>query len=92
MAGIFHRGRRGAKHVHEDENEDEELQPEVLTYREFHRQRTLGDWYERRRRYEIGISPRTKAGNLASLRNVVAEWVVELASRTSGRSLFRRPV
>jgi hypothetical protein len=73
--------------------EDEELEPEVLTYREFHRQRALVEWQERRRRHECGsgAGARDGTGSLALLRNLVADWAVELASRGSGRSLFRRP-
>ena len=77
----------GAKHVHEDD----ELEPEILTYREFHRQRALVDWYERRRRYECGGTEKTGGGSLAGLRQAVAGWAVELASRSAGRPLFRRP-
>jgi hypothetical protein len=73
--------------------EDEELEPEVLTYREFHRQLTLGDWYERRRQHECGIRSAAKpgAGNLATLRQMMTSWALEIASRSSGRSHFRRP-
>lgn len=73
--------------------EDEELEPEVLTYREYHRQLTLVDWQERRRQYECRGEGAAKpgAGSLMVLRNLVAAWAVELASRNSGRSLFRRP-
>ena len=73
--------------------EDEELEPEVLTYREFHRQRTLVEWHERRRQYECGTGTGGKGatGSLSLLRSLVAGWAVELASRSSGRSLFRRP-
>jgi len=71
-------------------HEDEELQPEVLTYREFHRQRTLVEWYERRRQYECGTAAKAEARSLAVLRDTVTSWATELASRSSGRSLFRR--
>ena len=77
----------GAKHVHEDE----ELEPEILTYREFHRQRALVDWHERRRRYECGSTEKPGVGSLAGLRHAVTGWAVELATRSSGRPLFRRP-
>jgi hypothetical protein len=70
--------------------EDDELEPEILTYREFQRQRALVDWYERRRLHECGIARNAAAGGFAVVRNAVAQWVVELASRGSGRSLFRR--
>jgi hypothetical protein len=72
-------------------NGDEILEPEILTYREFHRQRTLVDWYERRRRYECGSTAKAEVGSLVGLRHAVAEWAVELVSRSSGRPLFRRP-
>jgi hypothetical protein len=73
-------------------HEDEELEPEVLTYREFHRQRTLVDWYERRRLYECGRTANTGVGGFAALRNAVAEWALDFAWRSSGRSPFRRSV
>jgi hypothetical protein len=74
--------------------EDEELEPEVLTYREYHRQLTLGEWHERRRQYECGGERETQqggTGSLTFLRHLVGAWAVELASRNSGRPLFRRP-
>jgi len=82
-----HQGSHGAKRVH---GEDEELEQQVLTYREFHRQRALADWYERRRLHECGIPVKAAAGSVAVLRKAVAAWAVERASRSSGRSLFRR--
>jgi hypothetical protein len=73
------------------DEEDEGLEPEVLTYSEWHRQRTLVDWYERRRLHECGSAARAETGNFAALRHWLADWAVEVASRSSGRSLFRRP-
>lgn len=70
---------------------DDELEPEVLTYSEFHRQCALMEWHERRRRYECGERSETRAGNLAGVRHALTQWALELASRSSGRSLFRRP-
>jgi hypothetical protein len=81
----------GAKQVHGDEHEYDELEPEVLTYSEFHRRRILKDWHERRRLYESGMRAAASTGTLAGVRHVVADWAQELASRSSGRSLFRRP-
>jgi hypothetical protein len=72
-------------------HEDEELEPEILTYREFHRQRALVDWHERRRRYECGSTEKPGVGSLAGLRHAVTGWAVELATRSFGRPLFRRP-
>ena len=76
---------------YERDYDSDELEPEVLTYSEFHRRRILNDWYERRRLHECGGHASAATGLLAGVRHVVADWAIELASRSSGRSLFRRP-
>lgn len=74
-----------------DVYENEELQQDVLSYREFQRQRLLRDWHERRRLYECGSSAKPEVLSFSVWRHALADWALELASRSSGRSVFRRP-
>lgn len=53
---------------------DEELEPEVLTYDEFHRQLALMEWRERLRAYERGedqVAGSRAGGSLEWLRYAV---------------------
>lgn len=55
--------------------DDDELEPEVLTYREFQRQVTLDAWQARRRAYESGDAENagpSVARHLARLRHAVS--------------------
>ena len=70
--------------------DDDELEPEVLTYREFQRRVTLDAWQARRRAYESGDTDPSAPGHLVWLRQAASLLGRDPWPSIRGRSM--RPV